>query len=112
MLLESDEIDRICQETADSLVGPLTEQLRMMAFYSGWPANFIQSLSVKVAEDYTLYVDYPEDMSDDIGDLEYGGLNSLPNAAIRPFMMRAHFTINKALEDELVPKLLEQLGMF
>jgi hypothetical protein len=109
VLLENAEIDRICQETANSLVGPLTEQLRMMAFSSGWPANLIKQISVKVAEDFTLYVD---GIDEDVEDVEYGSLNSLPNAAIRPFMLRAHFFINKEFEDVLVPKLLEQLGMF
>ena len=109
MLLESDEIDHICQETADSLIAPLTEQLRMMAFYSGWPANLIQQLNVEVAEDYTLYI---TGIDENVEDMEYGTLNTLPNAAIRPFMIRAHFMINKVLEDELVPKLLDTLGVF
>ena len=111
MLLANVDIEQLCDVAIEDIVPLLTEYLRTTAYNSGWPANFIANLEVSVDKDYTLFVTYPDEMDDEIGDLEYGHLNSMPNAAIRPFLLRAPNIVNQVLQDIILPQLLAELGV-
>jgi hypothetical protein len=111
VLLASADLNDLCDVAVENIVPPLEEYLRTIAYNSGWPANFIANLNISVDEDYTLSISYPDDMEDEIGDLEYGNLNALPNAVIRPFLLRAPDVINQILQDVILPQLLADLGV-
>ena len=111
MLLENGKLEELCDQASNQLIAPLTEYLRTLAYTSGWPAHLIQGLSVNTTNDYTLYVDTDPEKDEEIGDLEYGALNSLPNAVIRPFTLRAPAVAGQILEQDIIPKLLYDLGL-
>ena len=63
----------------------LTPELKNTALMSGWPPYIVEQLTVKES-DGELYVDYPQELSSQIEDLEYGTQTATPNAVLRPFM--------------------------
>lgn len=65
----------------------LTPEFRQLALNAGWPAGVVLQMTVEAFEG-ALYVDYPEELKDEVEDLEYGTPKSAPNAVIRPFMAR------------------------
>ena len=89
------------------MIEPLTELLHTLAMDAGWPAEVIAVLKISVSEDGTMYVDYPEEYSEQIGDLEYGDINGLPNAVIRPFIARAGSVINPIVATAAVNDFLD-----
>ena len=84
----------------------------MSAYESGWPAEYIAGLNILVDNEYELFVDYPEDLQYGIENQEYGDINGLPNAAIRPFLYRSPEVVGAVLEQEILPELLVELGVF
>jgi hypothetical protein len=111
MASKSDNLNALVASEADDLLVLLTEYIRTIAYKSGWPANYISNMKVSMTDDSTIYVDPNPDMQDDIDDLEYGNLNALPNAAIRPFILRAPDVIEQFIEEKILPKLLVELGV-
>jgi hypothetical protein len=111
VLLKNDNLESLTEKSIKELIVPLTEYLRMTAYNSGWPAHLVQKMNVTFDNDYNLLVDYPDDVKEDIEDLEYGDLNGLPNAAIRPFLLRAPGMIGLVLEQKILPSMLLEMGV-
>ena len=111
-MLKSDNLNFLSESSVKELIVPLTEYLRKIAFDSGWPAHLIQHLSVDFDSNYTLFVDYPDSAKEEIENLEYGDINGLPNAAIRPFILRAQEVIGSIIERKILPTLLVDMGVF
>jgi hypothetical protein len=111
MALKSDNLNAIAADAGDELLVLLTEYLRTIAYRSGWPANYINGMKVSMTDDFTIYVDPNPDLQEDIDDLEYGNLNALPNAAIRPFILRASDVIEQLIEEKALPRLFAELGV-
>lgn len=84
-------------------------QLKSLANQSGWDDKLVNALSVDYDSSYNLLVEYPEELATDIEDTEYGDLNGLPNAAIRPFIYRAQTTVSVLIGDEIVGSVLEAM---
>ena len=82
-----------------------------MASTSGWPANLTNALFIKYDNNYNLYIDYPSELATEIEDKEYGELNGLPNAAIRPFMYRSQAMIAALIADKVIGELFEEMGI-
>ncbi len=80
-------IKKIENKALSDAADRLTPELRQLALNAGWPADIALQIDVEFFEG-ALYLDYPEEISGKIEDLEYGTPNSAPNAVIRPFMAR------------------------
>jgi len=87
----------------------LTPSLRKMAVDSGWPTDLVSALSLKVDDNNNLYVDYPENLAQRIEDEEYGSFQTMPNAVIRPFIMRSSAAIAEEIDQSALDKLAEIL---
>jgi hypothetical protein len=74
----------------------LEENLKEFAETAGWPPNIVNSLSIDFNGD-DLLVKYPDEMSNEIDDLEYGKPYSVPKAAIRPFIYSSESYIKDVL---------------
>ena len=105
------DLDVISRSAVKELLPTLTDQLRTLAKTSQWPGRVINNLSVESTDDFTLYVDYPEEMSTEVEDLEYGSPGQIPNAVIRPFILRSEPTIAKVLEKKTVTDLFTGMGI-
>ena len=58
-----------------------------MASDAGWPANIVETLSLSyVAGNIT--IEYPQELSSIVEDLEYGTEGTPPNSVLRPFTLR------------------------
>jgi hypothetical protein len=86
--------------------GPLTASLRDKAYKAEWPPEIIIQLSVK-AKDGALYIDYPEDLDEQINTLEYGSEGISPQAVFRPFMSRYASTMENDFSNSVVDVLAE-----
>ena len=111
MQSRSVNLEALSDKTADTLIDPLTTQLRLIARESGWPARLIQGLTVTVDDTHTLYVDYPDELREDIENMEYGDINGLPNAAIRPFIFRAPKLVEEIIREQTLQDLFIQAGV-
>ena len=101
----------LLDEAADALIPQLTQQLRALAMSSGWPANLINKLNVDL-DGGKLVVNYPEEFAVQIENLEYGNTGQLPNAAIRPFILRTSQSLKPVLDNLVVGSLIDELGVF
>ena len=67
-----------------SIEDELTLELQKAAIDKGWPEHLIEVLSVKV-KDKAVDVHYPESISDEIENIEYGHMDQPPSSVIRTF---------------------------
>lgn len=109
MPLKNDNVIALAESFGQSMAARLTPTLRKMAYDSGWPANLIAALQVKVGESGDLFVDYPDYLKDKIEDEEYGTPGQIPNAVIRPFMARCGSIITQGMDASIVDELSDIL---
>jgi hypothetical protein len=74
----------------------LTSKMRRKAYDTGWPTSISRKLTVKYTGG-SFYVDFPEEILEDILDQEYGKGDSSPKPAIRTTMnnLNDHDHINE-----------------
>lgn len=97
---------------AARLLQPLLEQhLQDTAEAANWPENIIKSLSV-VFDGENLLVKYPDELSAEIDDLEYGKPFGLPNPVIRPFIYSSEDYIKEILVVRTLDLILDAEGVF
>jgi hypothetical protein len=111
MLSKSVTNPALLDEAADALIPQLTKQLRDFAFTSGWPSRLVSKLNVELSGG-NLIVVYPDEYASEIENLEYGNAAQLPNAAIRPFILRTSKTLKTVLDNMVVGSLIEEVGVF
>lgn len=102
-------INAIAEYVGEVLSPDFTSDIRSMARYSDWPVSAAYDLEVAYT-DGNLEVQYSEEMSGSIDNLEYGDINSLPKAVIRPFIYRAQPQIGKAYEMHALDMLMVEGG--
>lgn len=109
-MLSASRVEDIAQDAVNTLSNPLTLELRAMANGANWPAHLIASLEVGYDEG-DLVINYPEEFKEEIENLEYGDINSLPNAVLRPFMLRSPMTIERVLASNSLGALMTEMGV-
>ena len=87
----------------------MTVNLRNLARNSEWPVSAAYDLEVAY-ESGDLEIQYSEEMSESIENLEYGDINSLPKAVLRPFIYRAQPDIEQAYRDHALDMLFVEGG--
>ena len=105
------DLQFVASDAAQYLQPILQNNLRKMAEDSGWPVNIVSSLSVDF-DGERLSVRYPDSMSNEVDDLEYGKPYGLPNPVIRPFKYRSEGVIQSALLERTLDLILDVEGMF
>lgn len=103
-------VEVIAESAAETLSTPSTLELRSMALASNWPRNIVSSLTVE-HENGELVINYPEELAEQIENLEYGDINSLPTPVLRPFIYRAQQDITKVIEKQALGDLMEMVGI-
>ena len=88
-----------------ALLGDLTFELRDLARNSGWPERIINFLSV-IAQNGDITISYPDKLASEIDYLEFGDLNDLPNAVLRPFGSRIDSYISKSVGGQMFNNML------
>jgi hypothetical protein len=81
------DLNTIAAAVADTLLNDLSAEVQSSAEKAGWPKDVASSLSVKSLNGL-VFLDYPDHLSNQIMDLEYGTLSSQPVAVIRNFKAR------------------------
>jgi len=88
-----------------SLLSDLTFELRNLARNSGWPERIVNFLSV-IAQNGNVTISYPDKLASEIDYLEFGDLNDLPNAVLRPFVARIDDYISRNAGGQMFSNML------
>jgi hypothetical protein len=105
------DLDAVVSDAAFYLIPQLTADLKAAAKSSGWPSEVVNALSVSF-DGKDLAVDYPQEMSTIVDNLEYGNSNEAPNSVIRSFVYRSGDTLKSVLANRSVSNLIELEGVF
>jgi len=92
-------------KATEATASRLTSLLRDFAYRAEWPVDVIIQLSVKV-EESNLVVSYPDEIHDEVNDLEYGTSGTSPRAVLRPFVSR----LGSFLEQEVSEGVIDTLA--
>jgi hypothetical protein len=111
MLTRSAEFKDITDSTLSSMLDRLTNYLKLKARNAGWPYSAWSVLSVTADETGYMYIDYPQDYSKQIEDLEFGDQSNPPNPVLRPFMSEADLIIDEIMTGPLAEDLLLSLDV-
>ena len=105
-------LDSLSEELSQYLKPKLEQLFINLASASGWPSDVINSIEVVIGPNSTLSLDYPDAMKNKIEDLEYGAIGEIPNAVIRPFMLRAPSYVETAFKEKALAQLLDSVVTF
>jgi hypothetical protein len=105
------DLDAVVSDAAFYLIPELTSDLKSAAKSSGWPVEVISGLSV-IFDGKDLSVDYPQELSKVVDNLEYGNSQEAPNSVIRAFIYRSGDTLKSVLANRSVSNLIESEGVF
>ena len=105
-------IEVAASDAAYNLIPQLDYMLAVLADSSGWPDDVIAQLTISY-DDGKLNLTYPDSISKQIDDLQYGdGKGSSPRPLINNFMRRADLAIQRALANNTLDLLLEMEEVF
>jgi hypothetical protein len=105
------ELIYVANDAASAAIPSLENLLYTLAQDSNWPEYIIKSLSVQY-DGESLILTYPPELAEEIDNLEYGTLNTLPNAVIRPFLARSPAIIEEVLGTNSFDDIMELEEVF
>jgi hypothetical protein len=100
-------INDVLSSSLKKLTKTLTADIRKDALIAGWPVALADSLSVKI-ERNSLSVEYPEDFSQKIEDLEYGDGMSTPRPVLRRFASKHKLKLKNDITEASADWLFEE----
>jgi hypothetical protein len=103
-------LEKAAKDVAQKSAHKLTPVLRDMAFRAEWPPEIIIQLKVD-AVDTNLVISYPENLEEQINNLEYGTEYSPAKPVIRAFTYRYAEELEEEISDTLGDILIE-MGVF
>lgn len=106
MIAETNEVDSAVSDAAFYLVPVLTDELQSLAIASNWPARVIKQITVSF-DGASLYIDYPDDIAQEIQDLEYGKTGQVPNSVLRSFVYKIQPLIKEFYKDHVASNLFD-----
>lgn len=92
-----------------ALDADLTKQLRKEATNANWPASVVKNLSVKTVKT-GITISYPQDIEAEVGDLEYGTMNTPPSPVLRKFVVNNSAVISDTMLESSL-NYLEDMGV-
>lgn len=98
------------QELSVATAARLTSSLRDMAYRAEWPTDVIVQLVIK-SEDSNLFIYYPEELEEQINNLEYGTPNQAPQSVFRPFIARFASELEQDVSEGIIDT-LAFMGVF
>ena len=94
------------QNATAGLSEPLTKALRQAALAAGWNSMIVDQLTV-VAADSGISIEYPEGISDEVEDLEYGTLGVPPLPVFRTFLTKNSAVFENSVSESVVNNLFD-----
>jgi hypothetical protein len=77
--------EKIAAQALKQAAERLTPDFRQEALTAGWPADIVFQMTVE-EQDGDLYLSYPDSISGQVENLEYGNKEEAPNPIIRRFI--------------------------
>ena len=108
---QNDNVDILASDAAYALIPILEENLRLAADAGGWSDEIISKLSVEY-KDGALSITYPDELEQQIQDLEYGSEGIPPRPVIRSFIYRADPYIKSVLANQTIDLLMQYEEVF
>lgn len=106
MSLSDKTIQAIATDTAHRLQPILQSNLQDYVQEAGWPPHLISAVTVDF-DGSNLSVKYPDELANEVDDLEYGKPYSVPKPAIRPFIYNSEAYIKDMLAENVIALLLD-----
>lgn len=98
-------------EAANTLQPMLEDRLKGLAKAASWPEKVISALTVDF-DGSNLIIKYPDNMAEEIDDLEYGKPYGLPNPVFYPFITRNQDLIQDVLALNTLDFIMETEEVF
>lgn len=111
MSLKESDLNSLAIDVAMKTIPVLNSRLKAFALAAGWPESIVNSMSIEF-EGGEIFINYPEALSDEIDDLEYGKPFTLPNPVIRPFIERNSSLVADVMAGTTVDRILELQEVF
>ena len=73
-------------------------EFKAMAKSAGWPNELVEQISVSSNIEF----EYPDEIAEQIENLEYGEVGGAPNSVMRPFLARYGKSIRASREEEIL----------
>lgn len=111
MPLSDRDMQFAVSDAAHFLKPILQSNLTSDATTAGWPANIVSALVVDF-DGSNLSVKYPDELANQIDDLEYGKPFGLPNPVLRPFVYRSETYIEDVIVSRTLDLVLDMKEVF
>lgn len=108
-MINVNNVEVLAEFVGNILSDEFTPKINSMARESEWPIEAAYDMQFNYNEG-NLDLQYSEEMSQNIDDLEYGDINSLPKPVIRPFTYRAQPRIEQVYRDHALDVLFTEGG--
>jgi hypothetical protein len=102
--------EKIAAQALKQAAERLTPDFRQEALNAGWPADIVFQMTVE-EQDGDLYLSYPDSISEQVENLEYGNNEEAPNPVIRRFIRNHTDGLDDIFESAFEDVALE-LGAF
>lgn len=99
-MIQSD-VNNIIKEVGVSILPTLKKDLNKRANAAKWPEGVVPFLDVDMV-DGSIVITYPQELQEQIEDLEYGKTSMFPNPVLRPFVNSASIKLQWAVEAAFV----------
>lgn len=73
-------------------------EFKALAKSAGWPSELVEQISVSSNIEF----EYPDEVAEQIENLEYGEVGGAPNSVMRPFLARYGKSIRQNQEEEIL----------
>lgn len=107
----SDNVDTLASDAAYLLTPILEYNLRIAADAGGWPDDIIKQLTVEY-DNGNLSIGYPDNLTQQVQDLEYGKEGAPPKPVLRNFIYRTDSYVKEILANQTVDLLMEYEEVF
>lgn len=111
MSLKESELNSLALDVAKRVIPGLNASLKTYASSAGWPEKVVAAMYVEF-DGGDIFINYPENLADEIDDLEYGKPFGLPNPVIRPFIERNKSVVVDVLANITLDKILQMEEVF
>ena len=86
------------EEFSSKHISNADSEFKALAKSAGWPSELVEQISVSSNVEF----EYPDEVAEQIEDLEYGVVGGAPNSVMRPFLARYGKSVKANQEEEIL----------
>lgn len=90
--------DTFTEEFSSKHTSNAESEFKALAKSAGWPSELVEQISVSSNVEF----EYPDEVAEEIENLEYGEVGGAPNSVMRPFLARYGKDIARSQEESFL----------